>query len=93
MVYDPSKSWSGCYQARVEQQTAPGLRVCVCVCLCVCVCAGPFRKSVGFVLPRMPELTEEQAMNQFFSMSVSNSATAKGLWVFGPLFGAFAQTV
>lgn len=53
----------------------------------------PFRKSVGFVLPRMPELTEEQAMNQFFSMSVSNSATAKGLWVFGPLFGAFAQTV
>jgi len=64
-----------------------------CVCVCVCVCAGPFRKSVGFVLPRMPELTEEQAMNQFFSMSVSNSATAKGLWVFGPLFGAFAQTV
>lgn len=85
VVYDPSKSWSGCYQAMVEQQTAPGLRVCVC--------AGPFRKSVGFVLPRMPELTEEQAMNQFFSMSVSNSATAKGLWVFGPLFGAFAQTV
>ena len=41
------------------------------------------REFVGFVLPRMPELTEEQAVNQFFSMSASNSVT--GLKVCGCL--------